>query len=82
MVGIDTEKVFATCSLGSPESTAASTLNLRSFEYGFMPGGYHTDRYLRVPLSGIFDREQPMVGPRVVLYDDPAAALVVTKDVI
>ncbi len=41
MVGIDTEKVLATSSLGSPESTAASTLNLRSFEYGFMPGGYH-----------------------------------------
>ena len=41
MVGIDTEKVLATSFLGSPESTAASTLNLRSFEYGFMPGGYH-----------------------------------------
>jgi hypothetical protein len=25
-----------------PESTAESTLNLRSFEYGFMPGGYRT----------------------------------------
>src|SRR5215218_1130567 len=42
MVGIDTEKVLATSSLGVPESTAASTLNLRSFEYGFIPGGYHT----------------------------------------
>ena len=41
MVGIDTEKVSATSSLGLPASTAASTLNLRSFEYGFMPGGYH-----------------------------------------
>src|SRR5215217_7467182 len=41
MVGIDTEKVFATSSLGLPASTAVSTLNLRSFEYGFMPGGYH-----------------------------------------
>src|SRR3954454_2169303 len=51
MVGIDTEKVLATSSLGVPASTAESTLNLRSFEYGFMPGGYHiTDRYLRVPL--------------------------------
>jgi len=39
MVGIDTEKVFATSSLGLPASTAASTLDLRSFEYGFMPGG-------------------------------------------
>jgi hypothetical protein len=39
MVGIDTEKVSATSSLGLPASTAASTLNLRSFEYGFMPGG-------------------------------------------
>jgi hypothetical protein len=38
MVGIDTEKVLATSSLGIPESTAASTLNLRSFEYGFIPG--------------------------------------------
>jgi hypothetical protein len=38
MVGIDTEKVFATSSLGLPASTAESTLNLRSFEYGFMPG--------------------------------------------
>ena len=39
MVGIDTEKVFASCcSLGVPASTAESTLNLRSFEYGFMPG--------------------------------------------
>src|SRR4029453_14409411 len=41
MVGIDTEKVFAISSLGVPASTAVSTLNLRSFEYGFMPGGYH-----------------------------------------
>src|SRR5215217_400819 len=41
MVGIDTEKVLTTSSLGVPASTAASTLNLRSFEYGFMPGGYH-----------------------------------------
>ena len=39
MVGVDTEKVFATSSLGTPRSTAASTLNLRSFEYGFMPEG-------------------------------------------
>ena len=43
MVGIETQKVFATScsSLGVPASTAAaaSTLDLRSFEYGFMPGG-------------------------------------------
>jgi hypothetical protein len=39
MVGIDTEKVLATCSLGVPASTAESTLDLRSFEYGFMPRG-------------------------------------------
>src|SRR3954467_6447997 len=51
MVGIDTEKVFATSSLGLPASTTASTLNLRSFEYGFMFGGYHMDLYLRVSLS-------------------------------
>src|SRR3954449_4242568 len=50
MVGIDTEKVFATSSLGLPASTASSTLNLRSFEYGFMFGGYHMDLYLRVSL--------------------------------
>jgi hypothetical protein len=52
MVGIETEKVFATSSLGLPASTAPSTLDLRSFEYGFMPGGYHImDQSLRVPLS-------------------------------
>jgi hypothetical protein len=39
MVGIDTEKVLAISSLGLPASTAASTLNLRSFEYGFIFGG-------------------------------------------
>jgi hypothetical protein len=39
MVGIDTEKVLATSCLGLPASTAESTLTLRSFEYGFMPGG-------------------------------------------
>ena len=39
MVGTDTEKVSATSSLGSPRSTAASTLILRSFEYGLMPAG-------------------------------------------
>jgi len=38
MVGIDTEKVIATSSLGLPASTAASTLTLRAFEYGFMLG--------------------------------------------
>jgi len=29
MVGIETEKVLATCSLSLPESTAESTLNLQ-----------------------------------------------------
>jgi hypothetical protein len=29
---------LATSSLGSPRSTAESTLNLKSFEYGFMIG--------------------------------------------
>jgi hypothetical protein len=38
MVGIDTEKVLAISSLGVPASTAESTLNLSSFEYGFMAG--------------------------------------------
>src|SRR5215208_3932350 len=47
MVGIDTEKVLATSSLGVPASTAASTLDLRSFEYGLMPARLtHMDRYL------------------------------------
>jgi hypothetical protein len=32
---------LATSSLGVPASTAESTLNLRSFEYAFMPRGYH-----------------------------------------
>ena len=55
MVGIDTEKVLATSSLGVPASTAASTLNLRSFEYGFMPGGYHImDRYLRNSINAMY----------------------------
>src|SRR5215213_9864306 len=39
MVGTETEKVFATSSLGTPRSTAASNLNLKSFEYGFIPRG-------------------------------------------
>ncbi len=39
MVGTDTEKVLVTSSLGVPSSTAASTRNLRSLEYGFMPEG-------------------------------------------
>jgi hypothetical protein len=39
MVGTETEKVFATSSLGTPRSTAASTLNLKSFEYGFIHRG-------------------------------------------
>src|SRR4051812_49960110 len=39
MVGIDTEKVLATSSLGVPASTVESTLNLRSFEYGFISRG-------------------------------------------
>jgi len=39
MDGTETEKVFATSSLGTPRSTAASTLNLKSFEYGFISRG-------------------------------------------
>jgi hypothetical protein len=38
MEGTDTEKVFATSFRGTPRSTAASTRDLRSIEYGFMPG--------------------------------------------
>lgn len=44
MVGIETEKVLATSSLRVPASTAESTLNLRSFEYGFIPGDYYGSR--------------------------------------
>lgn len=48
MVGTDTEKVVAASSLGTPWSTAASTLSLRSFEYRFMPEAYHRmDQHLR-----------------------------------
>jgi hypothetical protein len=39
IMGTDTEKIFATYSLGTPPSTAASTLTLRSLEYGFMSRG-------------------------------------------
>jgi len=53
MEGTETEKICATSSLGVPLSTAASTLILRSFEYGFMPRGYHADQYLRRPLSHV-----------------------------
>src|SRR5215211_5640163 len=41
MVETDTPKVFATCPLGIPRSTADSTLSLRSFEYAFMPALSH-----------------------------------------
>src|SRR5215211_6544292 len=41
MVETDTPKVFATCPLGIPRSTANSTLILRSFEYAFMPALSH-----------------------------------------
>ena len=37
MEGTDTSKVPATCSGGTPRSTASSTRDLRSIEYGFMP---------------------------------------------
>src|SRR5215218_5359999 len=36
MAGKDTEKASATSFLGTPRSTAASTRNLRSLEYGFI----------------------------------------------
>jgi hypothetical protein len=42
---------LAAPSLGGPPSTAASTLILRSFEYGFMPRGYDTHQSLCTPLS-------------------------------
>src|SRR5215217_6680657 len=65
MVGIDTEKVFATSSLGVPASTAASTLNLRSFEYGFIPGGYHIwiDTYgCRCKKFGLLSGKRQVIG--------------------
>jgi hypothetical protein len=36
MVGTETEKILASSSLGTPRSIAASTLILRSLEWGFM----------------------------------------------
>jgi uncharacterized membrane protein YkvA (DUF1232 family) len=41
MVETETPKVLATCALGIPRSTAASTLSLRSFEYALMPALSH-----------------------------------------
>jgi hypothetical protein len=50
MVGSETPKIRAACALGIPRSTAASTLILRSFEYGFMPEVSHSDQSSRKPL--------------------------------
>ena len=38
MVGNETPNTFAASALGIRRSTAANTLSLRSFEYGFIPG--------------------------------------------
>src|SRR5215212_3169123 len=51
MVGSETPKTRATSFLGMPRSTAASTFNLRSFEYGFMPEVSHPDQPPSKPLS-------------------------------
>jgi hypothetical protein len=50
MVGSDTPKTRATSFFGMPRSTAASTLSLRSFEYGFMAEVSHFDQSSRKPL--------------------------------
>ena len=50
MVGSETPKVSAISLRGDPRSTAASTLILRSFEYGFMPQVSHADQPTRKPL--------------------------------
>jgi hypothetical protein len=57
MVETDTPKTLAACALGIPRSTAASTLSLRSFEYGFMPRVSHKDQPSRKPLS----ENRPMI---------------------
>jgi hypothetical protein len=50
MVGSETPKTCATSFRSMPRSTAASTFNLRSFEYGFMPKVSHPDQPPRKPL--------------------------------
>src|SRR5215213_1831173 len=50
MVGSEMPKTLATSFLGMPRSTAARTLSLRSFEYGFMPEVSHPDQSPRKPL--------------------------------
>jgi hypothetical protein len=74
MEGPETEKVLATSFLGVPPSTAASTLILRSFEYGFMPRGYNTDQSLCRPLSGSMNAhkaETAVWGAVSALLTDP-----------
>ena len=46
MVGNETPKVSATSLRGIPRSTAASTRNLKSFEYAFMLRVSHADQFL------------------------------------
>jgi hypothetical protein len=50
MVSIDTGKVFATCSPGLPAATAASTLNLGSFESVEFPVAGQVD-FSRLPAA-------------------------------
>src|SRR5215212_5341301 len=53
MVGSDTPKTRATSFLGMPRSTAASTLSLRSLEYGFIAEVSHSDQSSRKPLQAL-----------------------------
>ena len=46
-VGRETPKTRTTSALGSPRSTAASSLTLRSFEYAFIAAASHGDQSLR-----------------------------------
>src|SRR5215208_4274766 len=56
-VGSETPKVSATSPRGIPRSTAASTLILRSFEYGFMTRVSHNDQRIRNPLLELRQHE-------------------------
>ena len=47
MVATETPKRRTISLRGVPRSTAASTRNLRSFEYAFIPGASHIDQSLR-----------------------------------
>jgi hypothetical protein len=64
MVSIDTGKVFATCSPGLPAATAASTLNLGSFESVEFPVAGQVD-FSRLPAAHKLAWAVALVGARV-----------------